>query len=374
MQTQEIPQQVAIDGQSITIDGVSKDYGRGELAVRYMYLKIEAGEFFSIIGSSGSGKSTTLKMLSGLEFPTSGHIYLGDEEITNLPANKRDVHTVFQNYALFPHMTVEENVAYGLKGKKVADKEISKRVREMLDLVEMLPLSNAKPTDLSGGQQQRVALARSLVLRPKALLLDEPLGALDMKLRHHMQDVIRSIHQEVGTTFVYVTHDQEEAFSMSDRVAVMDKGELKQVATPEELYAHPASRFVADFVGNANIVPGRIEVVEGPNAYRVSYGALGTYSCPGVANLHVGDEVCAVLRPQDIWLTALEGDNIVRASGSVANRAFYGSFARLTFNANGTALQCMLTGNGNTGLGKSTVDANWRAQDMWVVRAKELGE
>lgn len=374
MQTQTTDAQAAIDGESITIDGVSKDYGRGELAVKYLYLKIEAGEFFSILGSSGSGKSTTLKMLSGLEFPTTGHIFLGDDEITELPANKRDVHTVFQNYALFPHMTVEENVAYGLKGKGVSGKEADNRVRDMLNLVEMMPLRHAKPTDLSGGQQQRVALARSLVLRPKALLLDEPLGALDMKLRHHMQDVIRSIHKEVGTTFVYVTHDQEEAFSMSDRVAVMDKGELKQVAAPEELYAHPASRFVADFVGNANIIPGRIEAVEPDGRYRVSFGALGTWSCPGVASLHAGEDVCAVLRPQDIWLSPLEGEGVCRVTSRVTDRSFSGAFARLTFEVTGQPLTCLLTGNGNTGLGVEEVNANWRAQDMWIVRAKELGE
>lgn len=365
---------VQIDGASITIDGVSKDYGRGTLAVRYMYLKIEAGEFFSLLGSSGSGKSTTLKMLSGLEFPTTGHIFLGDEEITNVPANKRDVHTVFQNYALFPHMTVEENVAYGLRGMKLGNDEIRYRVNDMLDLVEMIELRRAYPADLSGGQQQRVALARSLILRPKALLLDEPLSALDMKLRHHMQDVIRTIHKEVGTTFVYVTHDQEEAFSMSDHVAVMDHGELKQVATPEELYAHPASRFVADFVGSANLLDGTVEAIVEDGLYRVNFEGIGSVVCPGVKSLRPRESVCAVLRPQDIWISPLEGDDIVRVQGHVVDRAFSGAFARLEFSAAGHDFECLLTGNGNTGLGLSNVSANWHARDMWVVRAREVGE
>lgn len=361
-------------GSSITIDGVSKDYGRGELAVRYMYLKIEAGEFFSLLGSSGSGKSTTLKMLAGLEFPTTGTIYLGDEDVTLVPANKRNVHTVFQNYALFPHMSVFDNVAYGLKGKKLGNIEIRNRVNEMLELVEMDALRKAKPDDLSGGQQQRVALARSLVLRPEALLLDEPLGALDMKLRHHMQDVIRSIHREIGTTFVYVTHDQEEAFSMSGRVAVMDAGSLKQVATPEELYAHPASRFVADFVGSANLVEGTVAAVREPGLYETRFGGVGTLVCPGVASLRAGDAVCAVLRPQDVWLAALDTDDEVHVHGTVTDRSFSGAFARLTLATQAGNIDCLLTGNGNTGRGLAEADAYWRARDMWLVRSAEIGE
>jgi spermidine/putrescine transport system ATP-binding protein len=358
-------------GADITITGISKDYGRDELAVKSMDLKIERGEFFSLLGSSGSGKSTTLKMLSGLEFPTTGSVFLGEEDITTVPANKRDVHTVFQNYALFPHMTVWNNIAYGLKGTKTPKPEIEQRVNRMLDLVEMNDFKEVKPSELSGGQQQRVALARALVMEPKALLLDEPLGALDLKLRHHMQDILREIHDEVGITFVYVTHDQEEAFSMSDRVAVMDKGELKQVARPEELYAHPVSRFVADFVGSANIIEGVIDSVENNGTYQVDFPSLGILTCPGIEGLKKGDAVCAVLRPQDIWLSGLEGtDGIIRRSGKVTDRSFSGSFARMSFrSSDGLELMCLLTGNGNTGIGVTEVEAAWSSKDMWIVAA-----
>ena len=358
-------------GADITLDHVSKDYGRGVYAVNDMDLKIEQGEFFSLLGSSGSGKSTTLKMLSGLEFPTKGHVYLGDEDITQVPANRRDIHTVFQNYALFPHMTVWDNVAYGPRGKKVPKAEVDARVNELLELVEMSEYKNVKPDALSGGQQQRIALARALVMRPKALLLDEPLGALDLKLRHHMQDVLRHIHNEVGITFVYVTHDQEEAFSMSDRVAVMDKGVLQQVAIPEELYAHPVSRFVADFVGSANIIDGTVAAVREPGLYEVAFPAFGTLVCPGVKGLAEGDAVCAVLRPQDIWLHGLaDAEDKVRRKGTVVDRSFSGSFTRITFDTEGTQMTCLLTGNGNTGIGLTELDVAWLSRDMWIVPAE----
>ncbi|MGN0078900.1 MAG: ABC transporter ATP-binding protein [Coriobacteriales bacterium] len=359
-------------GANVIIDHVSKDYGRGELAVDDMSLEIHAGEFFSVLGSSGSGKSTTLKMLSGLEFPTAGHIYLGQEEVTKVPANRRDVHTVFQNYALFPHMSVWDNVAYGLKIHHLGAGDTARLVDEMLEMVEMTSFAKAKPGDLSGGQQQRVALARALVMGPKALLLDEPLGALDLKLRHHMQDVLRDIHSQVGTTFVYVTHDQEEAFSMSHRVAVMDKGKLKQVATPEELYAHPANRFVADFVGSANMIAGVVSAERGTDSsqslYQAEFPGLGSLVCPGVKGLQPGDAVCAVLRPQDIWLADLTGDGVVSVEGPVSNRMFSGAFARVTAQAAGMELQCLLTGNGNTGAGLQSARMSWRSADMWLVK------
>lgn len=225
-------------------------------AVDDVSLKIHDGEFFSLLGPSGSGKTTSLRMIAGFDRPTSGQILLYDRDVSNLPPYERDVNTVFQDYALFPHMTVGENIAYGLMIKKVAKPEREKRVDEILDLVRLTGFSGRKPSQLSGGQRQRVALARALINHPKVLLLDEPLGALDLKLRQQMQVELKAIQQRVGITFIFVTHDQEEALTMSDRIAVFNQGRIEQVGSPAEVYEHPSSPFVAGFVGTSNLVDG----------------------------------------------------------------------------------------------------------------------
>ncbi len=225
-------------------------------AVDDVSLKIRDGEFFSLLGPSGSGKTTSLRMIAGFDRPTSGQILLYGQDVSNLPPYERDVNTVFQDYALFPHMTVAENIAYGLMIKKVAKEEREKRVDEILDLVRLTGFSGRKPSQLSGGQRQRVALARALVNHPKVLLLDEPLGALDLKLRQQMQVELKAIQQRVGITFIFVTHDQEEALTMSDRIAVFNQGKIEQVGTPAEVYEHPSTPFVAGFVGTSNLVDG----------------------------------------------------------------------------------------------------------------------
>ena len=227
-------------------------------AVDNVSLEIRNGEFFSLLGPSGSGKTTSLRMIAGFDRPTSGQILLFGKDVSNLPPYERDVNTVFQDYALFPHMTVGENVGYGLMIKKVAKNEIQKRVDEMLDLVQLVGFAGRKPAQLSGGQRQRVALARSLINHPKVLLLDEPLGALDMKLRQQMQIELKAIQKRVGITFIFVTHDQEEALTMSDRIAVFNKGRIEQVGSPAEIYEHPITQFVAGFVGVSNLVSGEI--------------------------------------------------------------------------------------------------------------------
>ena len=227
-------------------------------AVDHIDLEVRDGEFFSLLGPSGCGKTTTLRMIGGFEEPTSGLIELHGQDVTWLPPYRRNVNTVFQNYALFPHLTIYENVAFGLRRKKVKDAEVKRRVGEMLALVELAGFEKRKPTQVSGGQAQRIALARALINRPSVLLLDEPLGALDLKLRKQMQLELKRIQQEVGITFIYVTHDQEEAMTMSDRIAVMNRGRYEQLADPETLYERPATRFVAGFLGISNLLRGSV--------------------------------------------------------------------------------------------------------------------
>jgi len=237
----------------VSVEGCRKSYG-DVLAVDDVDLSVDAGEFFTLLGPSGSGKTTTLRIIAGFERPDAGRVTLGGDDITHAPPYARDVNTVFQDYALFPHMTVAENVGYGLKVKGVARAERKRQVAEVLEMVRLDGYGERKPIQLSGGQRQRVALARSLVNRPKVLLLDEPLGALDLKLRQEMQVFLKSLQRELGMTFLYVTHDQEEALTMSDHLAVFNQGKIEQVGSPTEVYERPATEFVAGFVGTSNIL------------------------------------------------------------------------------------------------------------------------
>jgi putative spermidine/putrescine transport system ATP-binding protein len=242
---------------AVRFEKVSRHFGDVK-AVDEVGLEIGDGEFFSMLGPSGSGKTTCLRMIAGFDRPTYGHIFLYGQDVSNLPPYERDINTVFQDYALFPHMNVGDNIAYGLMIKRVPKAERMKRMEEMLDLVQLTGFAERKPSQLSGGQRQRVALARALINHPKVLLLDEPLGALDLKLRQQMQVELKAIQKRVGITFIFVTHDQEEAITMSDRIAVFSQGRIEQVGTPSDIYERPASAFVAGFVGTSNLVSGEV--------------------------------------------------------------------------------------------------------------------
>src|SRR6185369_13755266 len=251
---------------AIELVGVAKEFAaHGEIvaAVNGIDLVIQSGEFFSMLGPSGCGKTTTMRMIAGFEDPTRGSVYLKGRDVTGVPANRRDVNMVFQSYALFPHMSVAENVAFGLEQRRVPKEEIRTRVGEMLDIVDLAGREKRRPKELSGGQQQRVALARALVNRPSALLLDEPLGALDLKLRQAMQVELKRIQREVGITFVYVTHDQGEALTMSDRIAVMNEGAVEHLGTPRDIYEYPRTKFVAGFIGTSNLLSGVVSGFDG---------------------------------------------------------------------------------------------------------------
>jgi spermidine/putrescine transport system ATP-binding protein len=292
---------------AIELSGVTKDFhSGGEVisAVRTMDLQIEEGEFFSMLGPSGCGKTTTMRVIAGFEEPTSGTVWLDGKDVTTDPPNKRNVNMVFQSYALFPHMTVFENVAFGLRRRQVPKNEITAQVGEMLEIVDLTGRENRRPRELSGGQQQRVALARALVNHPRALLLDEPLGALDLKLRQAMQVELKRIQREVGITFVYVTHDQGEALTMSDRIAVMNDGLIEQLASPREIYEHPASRFVAGFIGTSNLLTGTAARVSDAHAV-IEVSADERIVVP-VRELRVapGDTLEVTIRPEKIELTS----------------------------------------------------------------------
>ena len=290
----------------IRLVDLEKHFG-GVRAVDGVSLEVGAGEFFSLLGPSGCGKTTTLRMIGGFELPTGGRILLRDRDVTMDPPDKRPVNMVFQSYALFPHLDVGENVAFGLKRHKVEKTEIARRVGEALELVRLGGYERRKPNQLSGGQQQRVALARALVNRPNVLLLDEPLGALDLKLRRQLQIELKRIQVEVGITFVYVTHDQEEALTMSDRIAVMQAGKVEQLGTPEELYERPTTRFVADFIGTTNLLRGRVEP---DGSVRLTSGEVAPCTVDGLTS---GRDVELSVRPEAISLVPAEAIGAIRA-------------------------------------------------------------
>lgn len=284
---------------AVELSDVTKAFGK-VIAVEELSLAIKDGEFFSLLGPSGCGKTTTLRMIAGFEDPTLGEVIINNQSMTGIPPYRRPVNTVFQNYALFPHMTVYQNVAFGLEMKKVGKSQIKRQVPEVLELVQLQGMEERKPKQLSGGQQQRVALARALVNKPKVLLLDEPLGALDLKLRKAMQLELKQIQNEVGITFVYVTHDQEEALTMSDRIAVMNDGVIKQVGAPREIYEHPKNRFVADFIGETNFLPATVaEVGEFTTVEIDDVPLMGTNDGRPVMQ---GQRVSLAIRPEKINL------------------------------------------------------------------------
>ena len=296
---------------SLELKNIKKSFTAGETVLDHINLAVGKGEFITLLGSSGCGKTTTLRIIAGLEQPDEGSVWLDGREVTGLDPNQRDVNTVFQNYALFPHMNVAENIGYGLKLKKVPKGEIKKKVAQMLALVQLEGYEKRKPSELSGGQKQRVAIARALVNNPKVLLLDEPLGALDLQLRRAMQIELKHLQKKLGITFIYITHDQEEAINMSDRIAVMKDGRFEQIGTPDEIYNHPKTSYVATFVGNVNILHGVVESVQCQNAL-VKIGndrvTVKVETDPQVAEkesertLTVGEKVTLAVRSENVRL------------------------------------------------------------------------
>jgi spermidine/putrescine transport system ATP-binding protein len=308
---------------AIKLEGVTKRFGE-DAAVDDVSLDIHKGEFFSLLGPSGCGKTTTLRMIAGFEQPTEGQILLEGEPVDDVPPYERNVNTVFQSYALFEHLNVEDNVAFGLKRKKVPKDEIAKRVADALELVSLGHRSDARTSELSGGMQQRVALARALVNRPAVLLLDEPLGALDLKLRGQMQVELKEIQREVGITFVYVTHDQGEALAMSDRIAVMSDGKVVQCGAPEEVYERPDEAFVAGFIGVSNLMEG---IVDGKDTVKIANGKKVDAPLPD--GLDRGQTVQISVRPEKIALDDLE-KGMVSLDGTVEQRVYQGVNTQVT--------------------------------------------
>jgi spermidine/putrescine transport system ATP-binding protein len=305
---------------SVSLRGLTKEFG-GATVVDHLDLDIASGEFFSLLGPSGCGKTTTLRMIAGFSDPTSGSILVGGDDVTSTPPHQRDVNTVFQSYALFEHLDVRGNVGFGLRRKGIDKRSIDRRVSEMLELVELGDRAQERPSRLSGGQRQRVALARALINHPKVLLLDEPLAALDLKLRHQMQAELKSIQREVGITFLFVTHDQDEALSMSDRVAIMNGGVIEQCGTPEDVYERPTSVFAAGFIGTSNLMSG---TWSGSAGGTVTVAPAVSIPAPQHQGSADGDTVGVAVRPEKIWLSELTPE-MFRLPGTIASTSYHGA-------------------------------------------------
>lgn len=328
---------------AVELINISKFYlgnrSREMLAVDSLNLEIKTGEFFSLLGPSGCGKTTTLRMIAGFEIPTSGEIYIHQQAMNHHPPFHRPVNTVFQNYALFPHLTVSQNIAFGLEMENLPRLEIRQRVSEVLGLVQLTDLQTRYPRQLSGGQQQRVALARALVKQPKVLLFDEPLGALDLKLRKEMQLELKQMQKRLGITFVYVTHDQEEALTMSDRIGVMNQGKLLQVGTPVEIYEYPKTRFVADFIGESNCLTGRVTQQQKPHI-NLLVDEQFSVSVLSQTETFSGQVLTVVIRPEKISIIPTED-----AKNNSKNNSFHGKIEEAIYLGTDTRYRVRLTAN-----------------------------
>jgi spermidine/putrescine transport system ATP-binding protein len=355
---------------AIALEGVSKRFGKVG-AVHDVTLSIADGEFFSLLGPSGCGKTTTLRMIAGFEVPDEGQIVLRGEDVTLVSPNHRPVNMVFQQYALFPHMSIYDNVAFGLKVKRVPRSEHRDRVQEMLRVVELVGLERRRARQLSGGQQQRVALARALVNRPAALLLDEPLGALDVKLRKQMQLELKRIQSELGTTFVYVTHDQEEALAMSDRIAVMNGGRVEQIGSPRDIYEHPESAFVADFIGSLNALELRVDELVGGYAL-MRPGEGERIVVPVGSGARTGELLRIAVRPERVHIgpsgdAGLDGGS--RLAGTIAEVVYLGMYTQFHVDTHAGRVVChRLADESLAPLGPgSRVTLSWQAEQASVL-------
>jgi spermidine/putrescine transport system ATP-binding protein len=324
----------------VVLEGVTKRFDR-IVAVDDVSVTIEPGEFFSLLGPSGCGKTTSLRMIAGFEKPDTGRVLIGDADVTNVPPHKRPVNTVFQSYALFPHLTVGENVQFGLRFRKVSKDEKRRRAREILDVVRLEGFQERKPHQLSGGQQQRVALARALILSPEVLLLDEPLGALDAKLRRELQLELKTLQREVGITFVYVTHDQEEALTMSDRIAVMNSGRIEQLGTPRGLYEQPATAFVANFLGVSNLMAASCDGSGGVTLEGGQHRAEA-------GDVHAHGEVSVTIRPERVELRPGGAPGPNRLEARVLNLVYLGAATQVVLRLrSGATVQALAQGSGH---------------------------
>jgi spermidine/putrescine ABC transporter ATP-binding subunit len=345
----------------VSIKNVSRRYPGGVTAVDNVSLNIAQNEFFALLGPSGCGKTTLLRMISGLDTPSEGQIFIGGEDMAFTPPNLRPTNMVFQSYAVFPHMTVEQNVGYGLKVTGVEASEIKRRTAEALEMVKLSHLAARKPDQMSGGQRQRVALARALVKRPKVLLLDEPLSALDAKLRDDMRLELTRLQETVGITFIIVTHDQDEALSMATRIAVMDKGAIQQIATPSELYEQPSNRFVADFIGKVNLIEAAVLKQKGKVVTCLTHG-LGNIDVS--TDKACGDKATIAIRPEKLKIStsAPKGAGLVSTKATIRDVAYYGDTSHIIADAaDGLHLEINVQNNSRTG--GAGVD---RGQKVWV--------
>jgi spermidine/putrescine transport system ATP-binding protein len=330
----------------VQLKGVTKRFG-SFVAVQDVSLDIEGGEFLTLLGPSGCGKTTLLRMISGFETPTEGTIYLSGQDVTHLPPYKRDVNQVFQSYALFPHLTVADNIAFGLKMKKVPKPEIEERVKQVTQLVSLTGFEQRKPSQLSGGQRQRVALARAIVCQPRVLLLDEPLAALDAKLRHAMQIELKHLQRKVGITFVFVTHDQEEALTMSDRIAVMSNGQIEQLGTPTQVYEEPATAYVADFLGVSNLMDAEASGSAGDGGCNVKIGDFNLVAKKGKTDAK-GPVKC-VIRPERVRIGMQDETGENRVPGMIERMVYLGASSQVIVRLpQGDSLQVLIQNQGDT--------------------------
>ncbi|MBP6117254.1 MAG: ABC transporter ATP-binding protein [Neisseriaceae bacterium] len=350
----------------IRFENVSKFYG-DQCIIENLNLTVNKGEFISLLGPSGSGKTTILMLLAGFEAVTKGSVLLNNHLLNDMPAHKRNIGVVFQNYALFPHMSIAENIAFPLQMRGVSKSVIQEKVRKVLDMVKLLALKDRRPAQLSGGQQQRVALARALVFEPEVVLMDEPLGALDKQLREQMQLDIRELHRQLGLTIVFVTHDQEEALTMSDRIAVFNKGQIEQIAPPRDIYDYPQTKFVAEFIGATNLIDGVVERLEQDQAV-VAIGAGKNIVVPRQASMRVSDKVLLSVRPERIALghEVNGADNHFHAR--VRDSVYLGNHLRIQLEADDLDFTVKSNRSSVEWPVNTTVVASFASSDCWVVR------